>query len=373
MQDEIDFRKYIDVLIRHWKLIVSITAMAVFIAGLVSFLSPRVYEARATVKMLGSESKTLLSLARSSHVAAAVIEQLDGRLKPEEQKTGSILDMIETSASGTVLEVTVRNTDPGEAAAIANAWTECYIRYCNDFITSLQGSSQELESQANATREVYEGKLKAYEDFRSDSRIDELTQRIADKETLYHAMLLREQIQSGDTSVVVSKANSLAFVLLLANAYTNGVPANIQVSLDLSPGETVSLEDVDNFISILEARSGKTGGKSPVELKQEIAELGIELDDENRMLTQLKKSMDTAWASYTSAVQEITDREMALYAPAVVPYESALISDTPVGTRRLMSVGIALVLGLVVSVFVAFGAEYFRKTDGQRKDAGKQS
>ncbi len=378
MEDEIDLRKYIDVLLRHWKLIVGITVIAVFIAGLMSFLSPRVYEARTTVMIQGKEQKTLLLLARSPHIATAVVEQLAGRLKPEEQKIGSILDMVETKARDTFLDITVRNTDPEKAAAIANAWTECYIQYSNDFLTSLVRSPQELEYSANTTREVYERELKAkskaYEDFRRSSRIEELTQQISDKELLYNAMLLREQIQSGHTSVVSSKANSLAFVLLLANAYTDEVPANIQVSLDLAPEETVSLKDIDNLISILEARTGKTDGKSPVELQQEIAELRMELDGENSMLTELNQSMDITWKSYMTAVQKITELEIALYTPEtrVIPVEPASTPDTPVGPRRLMNMCIALVLGLVVSVFSAFGAEYFGKTTEQHKDLKKE-
>jgi uncharacterized protein involved in exopolysaccharide biosynthesis len=370
MNDEIDLRKYIDVPLKHWKLIVSITGIAVFIAGLVSFLSPRVYEAKATVMIPQAEQKTLLSLARSPHVATAVIEQLGDRLTPREQKTGSILDMVEARGSDSFLEITVRNTDPEKAAAIANAWTELYVGHANEFYATLAGPQQMLRDSAHAARIVYEEKLEAYEDFRRTSRIDELTQRISDKELLYNAMLLREQIQSGPASAVSSKASSRAFVLLLANAYTTGVPSNIQVSLDLAPGETVTLKDIDNLISILEARSGKTGGKSPAELRQEITELRIELDRENSMLAELQLSRDIAWSSYITAVQKITKLEIALLAPEtmVIPVEPASTPDTPVGPRRMMNIGIALVLGLVVGVFGAFGAEYFGKTAEQRKD-----
>jgi len=41
--------KYIDVPIRHWKLIAIITGTAVVVAALVSFLSPPVYEATSSV------------------------------------------------------------------------------------------------------------------------------------------------------------------------------------------------------------------------------------------------------------------------------------------------------------------------------------
>ena len=57
MEDEIDLRKYIDVLLRHWKLIVSITVIGVFVAGLVSFLVPPTYEAKVAVLVIKGRSE----------------------------------------------------------------------------------------------------------------------------------------------------------------------------------------------------------------------------------------------------------------------------------------------------------------------------
>jgi uncharacterized protein involved in exopolysaccharide biosynthesis len=52
MEDEIDLREYINVLFRHWKLIVIITAIVVLVAGLIIFLSSSTYQATATVNMV---------------------------------------------------------------------------------------------------------------------------------------------------------------------------------------------------------------------------------------------------------------------------------------------------------------------------------
>ena len=60
MEDEIDLRKYIDVLLRHWKLIVGIALIAVFVAGLVSFLLPSTYEAKATVAIARTKPEVVL-------------------------------------------------------------------------------------------------------------------------------------------------------------------------------------------------------------------------------------------------------------------------------------------------------------------------
>jgi len=49
MENEIDLRVYIDVIVRHWKWIVGATVLAALVAGVASFLMPPTFEATATV------------------------------------------------------------------------------------------------------------------------------------------------------------------------------------------------------------------------------------------------------------------------------------------------------------------------------------
>src|SRR4030043_107003 len=99
MEDEINLRKYIDVLLKHWKLIAIITGIAVIVAILVSFLSPPVYEATSSVLITQARSEivlvpeyrtamqqdsasmrqALLALAKSPTAANQVIKQQIGR------------------------------------------------------------------------------------------------------------------------------------------------------------------------------------------------------------------------------------------------------------------------------------------------------
>ena len=60
MEEEIDLRKYVDVLLRHWMLIVSITVIAVLMAGLLSFLLPPTYEAKAAVLITKTRFQIIL-------------------------------------------------------------------------------------------------------------------------------------------------------------------------------------------------------------------------------------------------------------------------------------------------------------------------
>ena len=52
MEDEIDLRRYVDVLLRRWKLIAVITIIAVVVAAALSFSSPSVYKAKSSVLII---------------------------------------------------------------------------------------------------------------------------------------------------------------------------------------------------------------------------------------------------------------------------------------------------------------------------------
>ena len=372
MEDEIDLREYIDVLLRHWKLIVIITAIVVFVAGLVSFILPSTYEAKATVLITGGEQKTLITLAKSPHVATQVIEQLGNKLEPKEQKPGNMLDKVQVREAGNFIEISVKSTDPQKAAAIANAWAESYQNYVDSYYRRVSQSPEELQVQENAARKEYEGKQKAWENFIGDNRIDELSRQIADKELLCDVKSLREQIKAGSPSPASAAANNLAFVLLKTRASTN-LPADFQVSSDQLSGLNVNLDDVDALISTLEVRSGSTQGQSITELRQEINQVKAELERENAKERDLRSSRDIAWEAYIPVTSNLTAARVAAQAQVtrIRVAEVAVVPESPVAPRLVMNIGIALVLGLVVAVFGAFGVEYFKKT-GSKADRRKK-
>ncbi|MBA7623047.1 hypothetical protein ES703_30438 [subsurface metagenome] len=394
MEDEIDLRKYIDVLLRRWKLIVSITVIVVIVAGLVSFLSPRTYEANAAVLITKTRSeivfepkyktfweedsalqrKSLVALAKSSTVATQVIEQLEDKLEPAERRVGSILNKVQVSEQGNLIRISVKSADPRKAAAIANAWAECYERYINGLYSGILQSPAELQVQADAARKEYEEKQKAWEGFVSSNRVDDLSRQLADKELLCDIKSLREQIKAGASSSASAAANSLALILLQAKAFTS-LPGELQVSLDRLSGLNVSLDDVDALISTLEARSGGTRGQSISELRQEILQLRGELEQEEAKQRELEKSRDIAWETCTTLDSKAAEVKVATLAQDGVVRVAvvAVVPESPVAPRRAMSISIALVLGLVVGVFSAFGVEYFKKTGEkpeEKKDEG---
>ena len=383
MEDEIDLRKYIDVLLRHWKLIVSITVIAVFVAGVVSFVIPPTYEARAAVLLTkvrseitftpeyrtvpqedgASQRKGLIALVKSDIVATQVIEQLGDKLKPGERKTGSILSKVQTREQGDLIEILVKSSDPEKAAAIANAWANAYQNTVNALYSGFSQSPQEIQEQADSARKEYEEKQKAREDFITNSRIAELSQQVSDKKTLYDVKSLREQVAAGSTSSASAAANSLSLTLLQTRAFTS-LPGQLQVSLDQLSSANPSLSDIDALIATLEARSESTPGQSISELRQQINQLKAELEQEKARQQELLSFRNIAWETLTTLESKAAEVKVATQAQdaTVRAVGPASAPQSPVAPRRVMNIGIALVLGLIAGVFGAFGVEYFKNT-----------
>lgn len=312
MEDEIDLRKYVNVLVKHWKLIAIITGIAVVVAGLVSFLSPAVYEARTALLVTSANvpnQQTLLDMAKSSNVATQVIEQLEDKLQPVERSVGNMLDKVQVSAQGNLINISVKSNDPEKAAAIASAWAKSYQSYVNSFI--MEG----LQAKTNAAKKEYEEKQKALENLIKDNRIDELNRQINDKEILYDARLLREHIKSSSSSVAPSTANSLALVLLQTRAFTS-LPEGLQISLSTPSGSDATLDAVDALISTLEARSGGKKGQSLTELQQDIGTLKAELEQESARQRELTDARNIAWQAYTITGKSLRQKLLLKHKPA---------------------------------------------------------
>jgi capsular polysaccharide biosynthesis protein len=184
MEEEVDLRGYISVLLRHWKIIVSITVIAVIIGGLLSFLPSRSYEAKSGVVItkakivsvpeygtaldedvfaLDIKQETLIALIKSSGVASQVVEQLGDRLEPGERGLASLLSKVQVKNQGDFIEITVKDPDPEKAADIANAWAESYASYVNGLYSDILQSTEELIAQADAAKLAYEEAEGAWE------------------------------------------------------------------------------------------------------------------------------------------------------------------------------------------------------------------
>ncbi len=136
MDDEIDLRPYIELLLKRWYWIVGVAALAGVIAFVVSSLMPPTYEATALVTMtqLQKSEEIALSaypeLAMSDGLMTKVLEEL--KSPPSDVSSTEALRQIveaEPGSDPTLVRLVVRHGDPRTAAEIANIWAEVFVTW----------------------------------------------------------------------------------------------------------------------------------------------------------------------------------------------------------------------------------------------------
>jgi succinoglycan biosynthesis transport protein ExoP len=421
MEEEIDLREYINVIVRRWKWILGITLVAVAAAAIVSFfLFAPVYEAKAGVVIVKSRSeiafepkyrtlteeelgslatdinarrKALEALVKSSSMAAEVIDKLGSTLDPEEREVEALLEMLETEANGDLISIKVKGEDPRKITAIANAWGEVYEEYVNGLYGGRPQSSEDIQAQVAEAESSYKEAEEALARFMGDNQIDTLTREIGAKQNtladyystkrqldrlIADARALRDQSRQETSSSPTGTGNDLSLMLLQASAFTLLSP-ELSVQLQLAFDEMAALKTsaeeqvqvLDALLSILEVRREEVQLLiSEGTLQQEILQLQEQLEREQARKQELTSARDLAWETYDTLARkeaevgvasQVTDTEVRFAVPAVEPKK-------PVGPKRKLNIAIAGVLGLMVGVFGAFFIEFLE--GGGERDEG---
>lgn len=414
LEDEIDLRQYVDVLMRRWKFVVGISALMVIVAAVLSFfVLPPVYDATAGVVVLRSRAEisfdpkfktesqagqdpaarraALTGLVKSSALAAEVITALGDSLSVEERRVSTLLDQIKVSSQGDLIEITASAGTPQKAAAIANAWAEAYISQVNDLYSGVAQSPIQIKAQATAAWQTYQQTQQALEQFLGESRVAELEQQVKSKQAtladnyvtlnrldriIGDARALRDRLRQGTGT---SNSNALSLLLLRMNAF--GVSSNLpssgpsellqpqQPQLQIAIGSAADAGDninqqaqeVEAILSNLENRRKEIQARlGTPELQQELAKLQQALERERARERELRNDRDLAWDTYNTlsrkeaevnVASQVTDNEVRLAMRASEP-------ERPSAPKKGQNVAVAGLLGLVIGVFGAFVLDY---------------
>jgi len=220
MEEGMDLRQYVVVLVKHWKLIILATLVAALPAAFISFTTPPVYEARASVAIIKSgweivfnpefrtlsedemaargipavdlteRRKALASLVANPIIAWKVIEELGSYLPQEEQNPSRLLGMVDGKVGGEkgdLIEIVVSSTDPEKAARIANAWGKAYEECVNALYSASPGSVVAVGQQLEDARKEYEEREQALVAFMAENELDELNMLIEEKLNIIQA------------------------------------------------------------------------------------------------------------------------------------------------------------------------------------------
>jgi len=408
MEEEIDLRAYVLVLLKYWKWILGTAAAAAVVALVVSFLLPPTYEATAlvavtkpryvmqfdprieTLNNIQPAYKAYPELASGDEILQEVLARLNPR--PERVETLRDLQAMVTAKSGTdpsVVRLTVRYRDPEVAAHIANLWAEIFVRRANEvygtdaqsqlqfYQGQLERAKAELtaaeealvEFQARNRESVLQNQLNSYRQMQADYLADQrqITYIVQDIQGL------REQLSRQPADRPATLADQLTALFLQIKAFNAQASAPIQLQVDSAAtlSEKSLPEQIaflDDLVRVLEAKSAEIEGRL-AELEPQILALQEELQEIRTEEDRLTRSRDVAQETYMTLARKVEEARIAAEDAStgeVRLASQAAVPEKPTSPRKLLNTAVAGVLGLMLAVFGAFVTEWWQSGAKER-------
>jgi succinoglycan biosynthesis transport protein ExoP len=410
MEEEIDLRAYVEVLIRHWKWIAGLALAAAVTAFVVSTSLPPTYEASAvviitqpryqmqfdprfkTVDQWTPAYKAFPTLATSDEVLQNVLHAHTPSPEAgiEAWKLGALSGMVEATSEGdpSLVVLSVRSRSPEDAAAIANLWANALIERGNQIYSEREDDVAFFEAQvAQAGRALDEADAALIEfEARSQesivsAQLESLRQTqddyLADQRAIAYIVQdiqgLRGQLAQRPGDRPASFADDLTALFLQVKAFN--AEASTPIQLQVSSAESLSdkslaeqIAFLDDLVATLEAKSSEIDGRL-AELEPQILALQQRLQEIKAEGDRLTNARDLATETYLTLARKLEEaRISAREENGVLQLGSyAAVPERPVGPRRLLNTAVAGTLGLMLGVFGAFAVGWWR---GDREGEG---
>jgi len=435
MEEEIDLREYVQVLVRSWKWVVGLAVLAAVAALGVSFLIPPTYEATAlvavtepryvmrfdprfeTVNNVQLVYKAYPELATSDDLLQDLLVRLDPL--PEGVETYRNLrnmSQAEQGADPSMVRLAVRSQEPEEAARVANVWAELFVTRANEiygtqgedqvqfFEGQLERAQAELAAaeralvafQARNQGAVLEAQLASAQQNLQDYLVE---QREIERATR-NARALRGSVADMPTDELVSAGDDLAALLLQIQAFDVHASRPAQVSesgrsasygaesqarpslwLQVSDSALLSSERtagelavfLDGLVATLGARREEIEAQVAA-LEPQILGLQQRLQEVQTEEDRLTRARDVARETYLTLARKVEEVRIAAEDTSgeVRLASRAAVPEVPVSPRKLLNTAVAGMLGLMVGVFGAFAAEWWN-ADGESGRQGDRT
>jgi uncharacterized protein involved in exopolysaccharide biosynthesis len=402
---ELDLRKYVNVLFRHWKMIAALTLVAASVPLVVSLLMPPTYQATAmcvatnpkytmqfdvkfqSVVNLQVPSKAYAAIAKNAQlekqIMAALGDSLPARLRSVEALDGAC--SVSSGSDPSVIRLDVRYRDPQVAADIANTWATLYVGQINALYgqsaqdvqqideqvktvsPSLQAAEQALiefqkVNPSNVMSKTIEAQSKAFSDYIAAETNVQLA--------LQDAQSLEQQLQAAGTAPP-GLASSLSALLTELNALgaQRDLGTQIQITLAASMGGDTTIpqqiQSLDNLMTALKAKE-QALAVARAEIPAKIMQAQGELQQAQAEQDRLQRARDVARDTYVALTRkadelriatQVEPNEVRVVSPAEVPVK-------PVSPKKALNTAVAGVLGLMAGVLGALATEYFGRPGG---------
>lgn len=402
MEEGIDLRAYIEVLLKYWYWIVGLAVLAAAAAFVITSLLPATYEAKSVVivtepryQMQFDERfatqpgvpayKAFPTLATSDGVLQAVVEAYSPSPASgiEKWTLTTLRKMVAATSEGdpSLLVLTVKSRSPEDAAGIANVWADTLVVRGSALYGQGEGDVVFFEAQVQEAQAALEQAESALVDFQVrnqmsilGAKLDSLRQAQADYLGQQRAIGyiiqdvegLRAQLaeQTGEQSA--SLADSLTALLLQIKAFNAGsaTPVQLQVDgnaslADKSPAEQRAF--LEGLVATLRAKSAEIDGML-ADLEPQILSSQRDLQAITVESDRLTRTRELARDTYMTLARKLEEARISAQEENGTLHvgSHAVMPENPVGPRRLFSTVVAGLAAALVAVMGAFVVEFWR-------------
>ncbi|NPV06726.1 MAG: hypothetical protein HPY83_02030 [Anaerolineae bacterium] len=408
-EDEIDLHDYVNVLVRYRWLVIGLPLLAVLVAAALGFvfMEPS-YEATALVAIIRPRYvaqfttsfetipydqqqlplKAYPTLATSSDLLQQLLPLVADRLPEGSRSVRHLKDMVSARSGqdASLIELTVAAPDPELAAYIANIWAEQLADRIQEVYGQTAHEIAAFEERLADAAERRQAAEDAVIEFQSRNPGSVLEAQIADRKSalssyfgtkralervIQDAGSLRSRLAMQRADTPSRFSDELSALLLDINSLSSSGGPSLQLQIqatDTAAGTTAGeqITFLDNLVTVLEAKR--------VELDAKIASVEPELLSLQRQLElvrseeqRLSEEREIARELYRSIALKLEEarlseqtngREVQVAARAVPPLQ-------PSSPRKMMMLGVAGSLGLMLGVFGAFVVNFFATAPGK--------
>jgi uncharacterized protein involved in exopolysaccharide biosynthesis len=413
MEEEIDLRRYIEVLLGHWIWIVGLAVVAAIAGFVLSSLQPPTYQASSVVMVTeprfqlqfdsrfqtdeGSPAyKAFPVLAVSDDVLQSVLDAYQatatGRTDP--LTLGQLADMTEASSEGdpSLVVLTVQSNSAETASLLANLWADVFTGHGNALYSGGQSDvdffQEQMAQAANALQEAEETLIEFEAGNRESilqnqlgslqqAQRDYLASQRAISTLVQDVQALRAQLAERPSSQETSLADGLTALFLQLKAFNAQTEMPLQLSIDsasvLGQSVTQQMAYLDDLAATLQQKSIEIGQKLEalepeiLDLQRQIQQISVEKD-------RLTRGRDLARETHLTLARKLEEAQIsAQEANGVLHVGSyASVPSRAIGPRTMFNAALAGLVGLMLGVVGVLAVDFWRQGNGQQHPAGEE-
>lgn len=407
---EIDLRQLFTVLKKWSKLIITMTLLCTLAAGIISyFVLPPVYQASTLLMVTEATDKlqtvrtqqsglddvvdsvsrmpvltmnTYLGQLKSEALMKRIIEKLDLQVSP-----GGLSSMITATIvkDSNLIEVKVSNQDPELASTIANTLSVEYLQLMTDKNQEQMSRSVTFldEQKALTDQELFEAE-EQLKYFQSQPRGVAVLEAEFDKKSEdvvnYESRLRMVEVEIQQTSAgVVQMQQELSLIPDRVSVTTWNDSGSIpNASQEINPLYVSTAQSLAEKKATLAEKVGEGEGLQALttaigtELDGLQAELAIKRVEQEKLQRQVDRLRQTSETLAQKGTETKIAKSIDLGDTSVLVVSEASIPGKPIKPNKKLNIAIAMVLGLMIFILLAFVLEYMDNTLKTPEDITKE-